>query len=97
MANENEFDLPEAGIVRKKRFRISVVWIIPLLAAVVAIGIAIQRVRNEGPTIEIIFKGAAGIEAGKTFIKYKDVTIGEVSAVELSKDYSQGPGDRADF
>jgi paraquat-inducible protein B len=89
MANESEFDLPEASIVRKKRFRLSVVWIIPLLAALVAIGIAIQRIRNEGPTIEIIFKGAAGIEAGKTFIKYKDVTIGEVSTVELSKNYTE--------
>src|SRR5271168_3871953 len=89
MANEPDLDdLPQAATVRSKRFRISVVWIIPLLAAVVAIGIAIQRLRNEGPTITIIFKGAAGIEAGKTFIKYKDVTIGQVTTVELSNDYS---------
>ncbi len=82
-------DLPQASVVRSKRLRISIVWIIPLLAAVVAIGIAIQRVRNEGPTITITFKGAAGIEAGKTFIKYKDVTIGQVTTVELTNDYSQ--------
>ena len=82
-------DLPQASVVRSKRLRISIVWIIPLLAAVVAIGIAIQRVRNEGPTITITFKGAAGIEAGKTFIKYKDVTIGQVTTVELTNDYSK--------
>ena len=82
-------DLPQASVVRSKRLRISIVWIIPLLAAVVAIGIAIQRVRNEGPTITITFKGAAGIEAGKTFIKYKDVTIGQVTKVELTDDYSK--------
>jgi paraquat-inducible protein B len=90
MANESEFnDLPQATLVPAKRRRISVVWIIPMLAAVVAVGIAVQRIRNEGPTIEIVVKGAAGIEAGKTFIKYKDVTIGQVTTVELSDDYSK--------
>jgi paraquat-inducible protein B len=90
MANQGDLgDLPQASTVRSKRFRISIVWIIPLLAAVVAIGIAIQRVRNEGPTITITFKGAAGIEAGKTFIKYKDVTIGQVTTVQLTDDYSK--------
>jgi paraquat-inducible protein B len=90
MANESELnDLPRATLVPEKRMRISVVWIIPLLAAVVAVGIAVQRIRNAGPTIEIVVKGAAGIEAGKTFIKYKDVTIGQVTTVELSEDYSK--------
>ena len=64
--------------------RFSMVWIIPILAAVVAVGIAVQRVLREGPTIYIIFTSAQGIEAGKTFIKYKDVNIGQVTAVELS-------------
>jgi paraquat-inducible protein B len=90
MANESDLDnLPLASVGRTKHFRLSVVWIIPILAAVVAIGIAVQRFRNEGPTISIIFKAAAGIEAGKTFIKYKDVTIGQVTTVELTQDYSK--------
>ena len=90
MADEPDLDnLPQATVVRKKRLRISIIWIIPMLAAVVAIGIAIQRVRSEGPTITIAFKSAEGIEAGKTFIKYKDVRIGLVTAVELSEDYTK--------
>jgi paraquat-inducible protein B len=66
-----------------------VVWIIPILAAVVAIGIAIQRILSEGPTITIVFKAAQGVEAGKTFVKYKDVNIGQVTAVQLSSDQSK--------
>src|SRR5580692_11770105 len=90
MANESDLNnLPLARTVREKRVRISMIWIIPILAAVVAIGIAIQRIRQEGPTITIVFKAAAGIEAGKTFIKYKEVTIGQVTAVELTQDYSR--------
>ena len=54
-----------------------------------AIGIAVQRILSEGPTITIVFKAAEGIEAGKTFIKYKDVSIGQVTAVRLSADYSK--------
>src|SRR5579864_1457502 len=90
MADEIDPDkLPRATVVPKKRLRVSVVWIIPLLAAVVAIGIAIQRIRSEGPLITIVFKTAPGVEAGKTFIKYKDVRIGLVTAVQLSDDYSK--------
>src|SRR6266850_7704 len=87
--NFDRADLPQATVVPKRGTRISVVWIIPILAAVVAIGIAIQRVMSEGPTITIVFKVAEGLEAGKTFVKYKDVNIGQVTAVKLSPDDSK--------
>ena len=90
MAETTERDnLPQATVVPRRRQRISVIWAIPILAAVVAIGIAIQRIMSEGPTITIIFKSAEGVEAGKTFIKYKDVNIGQVTKVQLSPDYSK--------
>jgi paraquat-inducible protein B len=88
MADDPDFPpLPQATVVRRSRTRISVVWIIPILAAVVAIGIAVQRILSEGPTITIIFKVAEGLEAGKTLVKYKDVTIGQVTAVSLTPDF----------
>jgi paraquat-inducible protein B len=86
---ESPDNLPRATVVPRRRQRISVVWIIPILAAVVAIGIAIQRILSEGPTITIVFKAAQGVEAGKTFVKYKDVNIGQVTAVQLSSDHSK--------
>jgi paraquat-inducible protein B len=76
--------LPEAIAVPRKRARVSAVWIIPILAALVALGIAIHRVWSEGPTVKILFDAAPGIEAGKTFVKYKDVRIGQVTAVQLA-------------
>src|SRR5712691_5827777 len=90
MADPDDLDgLPQATVVPPKRGRISVIWIIPVLAAVVAIGIAVQRIRSEGPTINIIFSAAEGIEAGKTLVKYKDVTIGRVTQVELTNDFAK--------
>ena len=82
-------DLPKATVVRPRRTRISVVWIIPILAAAVALGIAIQRIVTEGPTITVVLKNAEGIEAGKTFVKYKDVNIGTVTKVYLTDGYSR--------
>jgi paraquat-inducible protein B len=79
--------LPQAVVVPPKRARISIIWIIPILAAIVAIGIAVQRILSEGPSIVIVFTAAEGIEAGKTFIKYKDVNIGQVKAIRLTNDY----------
>ncbi|MEO5765202.1 MAG: MlaD family protein, partial [Casimicrobiaceae bacterium] len=81
--------LPQATAVPPKRGRISVIWIIPILAALVAIGIGVQRILREGPTITIVFQAGDGIEAGKTTIKYKDVNIGRVTAVQLTDDFSK--------
>src|SRR5258705_1689908 len=90
MADDSDLSsLPQASIERRRRSRISVVWLIPILAAVVAVGIAVQRILSEGPTITIVLKVAQGIEAGKTVIKYKDVNIGQVTAVRLTTDYSK--------
>lgn len=72
-----------------KKRRVSVVWIIPLVAALVAVGIAVQRQLSEGPTIRITFLAAEGLEAGKTSVKYKDVEIGTVTEVNLTDNYSK--------
>ena len=42
-------DLPQAMVATPKRHRLSIVWIIPILAALVAIGIAVQRMPQRGP------------------------------------------------
>ena len=86
MAEGTGENLAQATVVAKKSSRISMVWLIPILAAVIAVGIAVQRILTEGPTITILFKVADGIEAGKTEVKYKDVKIGQVTKVELGKD-----------
>ncbi len=90
MAEPDDLDrLPQATVVPPKRGRISLIWIIPIVAAIVAAGIAVQRIRSQGPTITIVFTAAEGVEAGKTFIKYKDVNIGRVTSVHLTEDYAK--------
>jgi len=82
-------NIPHATVRPKRKIRLSVVWIIPILAALVGLGIAVQKILNEGPTITIVFKKAEGVEAGKTYVKYKDVNIGQVQTVKLTKDFTK--------
>jgi paraquat-inducible protein B len=87
--NNDLANVPEAMHVPKKRSRLPVVWIVPIVAALVAVGIVVQKYLNEGPTIQITFPSAEGIEAGKTFIRYKDVEIGKVEKVNLTDNYTK--------
>lgn len=79
--------IPEPRIQRGKRF--SIVWLIPLLAALIGAWLAVKAIRESGPTITIVFKSAEGLVPGKTEIKYKDVTVGKVQTIQLSEDLTQ--------
>ena len=78
-------EIPEAVIRREKR-RISIVWLIPLVALIIGGWLVYTTVTGKGPTITISFKSAAGLETGKTKIKYKDVDLGLVKDIRLSDD-----------
>src|SRR5271167_3837321 len=79
--------VPESRSVPKKRTRLSLVWFIPILAAIVGAWVAVTRVMSEGPKITIVMKSAEGLEAGKTKIHYNGVDIGTVTTIELSEDH----------
>ena len=74
-------DLPEA-VVEKPR-GMSIVWLIPVVAALIGGWLAYKAISESGPTITITFEDPSGLEAGKTKIKYKSVTVGEVEKIEL--------------
>jgi len=74
-------DLPEAVV--EKPHAIPIIWLIPLIAALIGGWLAYKTISESGPTITITFKDASGLEAGKTKIKYKSVTLGEVQKIEI--------------
>lgn len=78
---------PAEPVIRPpKRWLPSLVWAIPLLAALIGLSLVVQALWERGPTITVSFSTAEGIEVGKTKVKYKDVDIGEVTAVHLAPD-----------
>jgi paraquat-inducible protein B len=72
----------------KKKSGPSLVWLIPLITAIIGGWLTFKVLSEKGPEITITFKTAEGIEAGKTKIKYKEVDIGIVESVHFSKDFS---------
>lgn len=79
-------DVPEAVVHTKRTF--SIVWVIPLVAALIGAWLAYKAISEEGPTISITFETAEGLEAEKTKVKYKDVEVGKVEAISISEDLS---------
>lgn len=77
-------NLPESNI--QPRSKISIVWLVPLVAVVIGAWIGYQAWSEMGATITITFKTANGLEAGKTKIKYKNVEIGHVTAIHVNHD-----------
>ncbi|MFS2223553.1 intermembrane transport protein PqiB [Pantoea sp. B65] len=75
----------EATIVRRK-WRLSLIWLLPLIALLTGASMLVSGWLARGPEIEISFQSASGLEAGKTAVKYKDVTVGMVKAITLSSD-----------
>jgi paraquat-inducible protein B len=74
--------------VVEQRSRPSVVWVIPIVAALVGAWLTYHTFSERGPAVTISFESAEGLEAGKTKVKYKDVEIGAVESIELSEDLS---------
>lgn len=83
---------PESGahaaavVEPKPSWRLSLVWLVPIVAALVGLGLAAKAIMDRGPEITLQFSTADGLEAGKTKIKYKDVEIGTVKSIVLSED-----------
>ena len=66
--------------------KLSLIWIVPLAALLIGIWMVYANWAQQGPLIEITFLTAEGIEAGKTKVKIKNVEVGEVLNVHLSKE-----------
>lgn len=69
---------------RAVRDRISIVWVVPLLALAAVIAIAWQSYADRGPLIEIAFDNASGVRAGNTEIRFRDVRVGLVEEVTFA-------------
>lgn len=80
-------DLPEPQ-EKKSRWKPLLIWLIPLIALLIALSLAVKALLSHGPTIDVSFRTAEGLVAGKTTVRYKQVDIGVVRQIDLSDDRS---------
>ena len=64
----------------------SPVWIVPILALVIALWLAFQDRFERGRLVDITFSEAADLVAGETQIRLNDVPVGVVKRVRLNSD-----------
>lgn len=82
----NEPPAPGQAPIKTRRFSLSLVWVVPIIAVLVGISLVVHNLMQEGPTITVNFKTGSGLVANKTEVKYRNVVIGRVTDVELSDD-----------
>jgi paraquat-inducible protein B len=91
MSDEHQPPLRHAHaprVSRRRNWLPSLIWLIPIVAALVGVALVARILIERGPEIVLTFKTAEGLEAGKTAVKYKDVQIGIVDSLRLTTDLS---------
>lgn len=85
-ATDGHKPLPGRAHVTRRRWTVSLVWVVPIIAVLVGLSLVVNNWLQEGPTITITFKTGQGLTANKTQVKYRNVVIGQVTDVQLSDD-----------
>lgn len=86
MTDASAEQTPATPEVRSRRWHLSLVWLIPLVAAIVGLSMLWHAWQQTGPVVEISFQTAAGLTPGQTPVQYRNVVIGEVTDVALGED-----------
>jgi paraquat-inducible protein B len=79
-------DLPEAIPARSRWSGLPLIWILPAVVVLAGTFVVIHEKLAQGTSIEIRFHNAEDLEANKTKIRYKEVEIGDVRDIHVSKD-----------
>ena len=82
--NERQAGQPD---VKKGWGSFSIIWLVPLVALLVGGWLLWRDVVSKGPEITLTFETADGLVAGKTPIRYRDVDVGQVTEISLSKGF----------
>ncbi|MDO5620893.1 MAG: MlaD family protein [Paracoccus sp. (in: a-proteobacteria)] len=64
----------------------SLIWLVPIIALVVTLGIAWNAWQGRGQLVEVQFRDATGITPGDTAVKFREVTVGKVESVRFTPD-----------
>ncbi|MDA1007027.1 MAG: MlaD family protein [Verrucomicrobia bacterium] len=73
---------PEVRLSR----RLSVVWVVPVLALLLGGWLVFRHFSEQGPLVRVDFKTAEGIVKGKTEVRCRSVRVGVVESVRLADD-----------
>jgi paraquat-inducible protein B len=67
----------------------SAIWVLPLIALLIGGWLGWRAYSQAGVEIQVIFESGEGIQAGKTEVIYKGMSIGKVKRLALDRSESQ--------
>ncbi|HSP19359.1 MAG TPA: MlaD family protein [Myxococcaceae bacterium] len=78
--------MTEVQQARVQRRRFAPIWLVPIAAVAIAGWLGFKTVSARGPLVTIAFGNAEGIDAGRTRIMLRNVEVGMVEFLDLSRD-----------
>jgi paraquat-inducible protein B len=80
----NAAPVPRASVRRSRR--IPLIWLVPIVTALIGGWLAWDTFSKRGPAIVVEFETGNGLVPGQSPLKYKDVPMGTVKSVDISHD-----------
>jgi paraquat-inducible protein B len=74
---------------KRRQRRIPLIWLVPVITALIGGWLAWDTFSKRGPTITIEFASASGLTAGQSQLKFKDVSLGTVKSIDIAPDLSK--------
>ena len=81
--------MTEAREARVQRRRFAPIWLVPIAAVAIAGWLGWKTLGQRGPLVTITFASAEGIEPGRTRVMLRNVEVGLVEFVDLSRDLNR--------
>src|SRR5260370_36319351 len=74
---------------KRRQRRIPLIWLVPVITALIGGWLAWDTFSKRGPTITIEVASASGLTAGQSQLKFKDVSLGTVKSIDIAPDLSK--------
>ena len=88
MSDSTEVSEPKIRASRI-RGRLSAVWLFPVVALALGIGLAINTLSQLGPRVVVLVDDASGLSADDTTVRYRDMEMGVVEDIDFTEDLSR--------
>ncbi len=83
-------DTPRAEVQQSRlRGRISAIWLFPIVALAIGIGLLVKTVSQLGPKVVVLVEDASGLSADEATVRYRDMEMGVIEEIDFTEDLTR--------
>ncbi|MDO5657329.1 MAG: MlaD family protein [Paracoccus sp. (in: a-proteobacteria)] len=75
-----------AAAARAAKAGSSLIWLVPIIALAVTLGLAWNAYQGRGQVISVEFRDATGITPNETVLRFREIVVGRVEGVRFTED-----------